>query len=516
MPEIATNKLHRFFGGLYLEPQKTLQTARPLRELPLPSRVHIPMSQHRGLPATPCVTSGQKVRKGDLIGRANGMLSANVHASVSGTIGAIQSRLTARPIAVPSLCVEIIADEEQSANRDCRIAHDFHLEAPNNLRLKVAEAGIVGLGGAVFPTALKLAAEADRHLRTLVINGAECEPYMSCDETLMREHAVEIIRGVQIMLHILQINEAWLAIEEDKQAAIAAMSAALEQISDERLQLCLVHARYPEGGERQLIQVLSGQEVPSDGLPIDIGFLCHNVATAYAVFDALENGHALSSRIVSVGGSGVAEPQNVRVPVGTSIRDVINCCGGYSHDEVRIIIGGAMMGFTLVSDEIPVDKGTNCILVMPESESRAHQPVMPCIRCGDCANVCPANLLPQQLYWHAHGERLKEVKRLHVGDCIECGLCDYVCPSNLPLTQYFRHAKDTLWRQEAQLASASIARTRFENREHRLHHLQQQRETQRAVRKRALHDQTERDTAIQAAVARASAKKRALDEDKAE
>jgi len=312
-----------------------------------------------------------------------------------------------------------------------------------------------------------------------------------------------------MLLHILQIGKCIIAIEHDRTAAIIAVKKALDDLADERFQLALVHAIYPEGGERQLIEVLSGQQVPSDGLPVDIGYLCQNVATAYAVYDAFNNGQALTSRVVSVGGKGIRKPQNLLVPTGTSIKDVVDYCGGFEEGDYRLIVGGPMMGFTIPTTEVPVDKATNSILALPIDETRASHPVMPCIRCGDCATVCPASLLPQELYWHARGDtNIDGLKRLHVFDCIECGCCDYVCPSNLPLTQYFRFAKDELWYREARKKLSEHARDRFEDREQRLLQAKLERDERRILRKKQLADQTSRQQEIQAAVKRAAAREK--------
>ncbi len=502
--------LHNFPGGLKLDPRKATHSGQPVSVLPTPSRVWVPMLQHRGKPALVCVEVGQAVEVGALIGRADGAFSANVHASVAGVVTNVAPRVVAHRSGLSAQCVEITSSPEQPVSKEFLLDHDFRLEDPNILRRRVAEAGIVGLGGASFPTALKLTAEADRTLHTLVINGAECAPYISCDESLMREHAGDVVRGVQILLHILQVNRCQIALEEDKAQAIEAVKAALDDVADARLKLCLVHAKYPEGGERQLIQVLSGEEVPSKGLPVDIGYLCHNVGTAHAIYRIVCEGKALTSRIITVCGDGVKEPKNVLTPTGTRIGDLVEHCGGFNEGDQRLIVGGPMMGYTVESDNVPVDKGTNCVLVMPESQARDLSTQMPCIRCGACEEVCPASLLPQQLYFHARSSRHDRLPELNLFDCIECGCCDYVCPSNLPLTQYFRYAKDELWLHVQQQQKSSVARDRFEQREQRLQRQQQERDVARAARKQAAQKKLD----IQAAVARAQARKQSDDTDR--
>ncbi|MEM7084434.1 MAG: electron transport complex subunit RsxC [Pseudomonadota bacterium] len=500
--------LHDFPGGLSLPPNKAQQTAQPISTLALPDRVWVPLLQHRGKLSRPCVKRGDKVGLGSVIGLADGAFSANVHATIAGTVGRIESRVIAHRSGLSAPCVEILADREQAQDFAAPLDTDFRLVDPNILRQRVADAGIVGLGGASFPTALKLTAEADQSLHTLVLNGAECAPYISCDEMLMRERAGDIMRGAQSMLHILQINRCMIALEEDKVLAIDAMQQALEDLSDSRFTLCLVHAKYPEGGERQLIQVLSGKEIPSDGLPVDIGYLCHNVGTAAAVFDLFATGRPLTSRIVTVCGDGVAQPQNVIAPFGTSIQSLLDHAGGLLPGSHRLIVGGPMMGFTVDSTDVPIDKGCNCILVMPEENARQLNDTMPCIRCGECETVCPASLLPQQLYYHARSSHLERLPDFHLFDCIECGCCDYVCPSNLPLTQYFRYAKDELWFRSQQQARSNQARERYEQREQRLLRQQQERDAARAERQQATRDAKQKQSDILAAVARAKARKK--------
>ncbi|MFK8031183.1 MAG: electron transport complex subunit RsxC [Gammaproteobacteria bacterium] len=503
-----TLSLHDFPGGLALTANKETQTSVPVSRLATPVRVWVPMLQHRGSPAKVCVSVGDHVDVGTRLGKADGAFSADVHSSVAGVVSNIAPRVIAHRSGLSAVCVEVTSSPDQTVNTDLKLAHDYHLEDPNILRQRVADAGIVGLGGASFPTALKLTAEADKTLHTLVINGAECAPYISCDEMLMREQAENVVSGVQILLHVLQINNCFIALEEDKLAAINSMQDALEKLGDSRLKLCLVHAKYPEGGERQLIQVLSGLEVPSNGLPVDIGYLCHNVGTAHAVHQMVFEGHALTSRVVTVCGDGVAQPQNILAPVGTSIAELIEHCGGYTSDSQRLIIGGPMMGFTVGSDSVPVDKGSNCVLVMPEAEARDLTTQMPCIRCGACEEVCPASLLPQQLYYHARSEQLDGLPALKLFDCIECGCCDYVCPSNLPLTQYFRYAKDELWLHTQKQERAGVAKERYQQREERLERLQQERDAARAVRQMAAQSASQKKIDIQAALARAKSKKK--------
>jgi len=304
------------------------------------------------------------------------------------------------------------------------------------------------------------------HVQTLILNGAECEPYISCDAALVRARPQRIVLGAQIMLHALQVNECLIAVETDKTETITALEAALKEADDERIELVRVPARYPEGGERQLIQVLTGREVPHDGLPIDIGFVCQNLGTAAAVADALE-GHALTERIVTVTGPGLREAHNVEARFGTPVSDLIALCGGYAENVQRLVMGGPMMGFALATDAVPVVKATNCLLALTTTAVRAEGDELPCIRCGECARACPARLLPQELFRHTRSGAFEQVHALHVFDCIECGCCDFVCPSHIPLTQTFRYAKGELWADERERHRRQVARLRHELREAR-------------------------------------------------
>jgi electron transport complex protein RnfC len=343
---------------------------------------------------------------------------------------------------------------------------DFRRLDPAEVRTRVRAAGIVGLGGATFPTSVKLTARADMHVQTLILNGAECEPYISCDAALVRARPQRVVLGAQIMLHALQVNECLIAVEADKVETARALEAALAEAGDERIELVRVPARYPEGGERQLIQVLTGHEVPHDGLPIDIGFVCQNLGTAAAVADALE-GRALTSRIVTVTGAGIVQAHNVEARLGTPVADLVALCGGYADSVQRLIMGGPMMGFALSTDAVPVVKATNCLLALTAPALRAEGDERPCIRCGDCARACPARLLPQELYRQTRAGAFEQVQALHVFDCIECGCCDVVCPSHIPLTQSFRYAKGELWADERDRHRRQVARLRFELREAR-------------------------------------------------
>ena len=467
-------------GGLCLTRRPTIRGA--IVAMPLPSQIVLPLQQHAGHAARALVEVGERVVSGQAIGAADGTISAAIHASASGVVNAIESRPIAGHHISRAQCIVIDCDEVQSAAASTPRDHDYHLDEPDRLRQEVSDAGLAGLGGAVFPTAVKLAASVDKRLHTLVINGAECDPAIGCDDALMREHADGIVAGARCMLHILQINQCVIATKEDKAIAGTAMREAVDACGDERLVWREVPTMYPQGGERQLIQRLSGQEVPTAELPLDIGFLCHNVATAYAVYRAIEFGEPLTSRIVTVCGQAVAKPQTLSVPLGTSVADVIAFCGGYINTPTRLIMGGEMMGQALDSDAIPVTKACNSLLVMDRAEVPSVADPLPCIRCGDCASVCPASLQPQQLHWHSATRDLDALVTHNLFDCIECGCCDLVCPSHIPLTQLFRNAKHEIATVEADRATAQRARARFDQRNARLERQKAERKARRAAR----------------------------------
>lgn len=501
--------LHRFPGGLELAGNKAISTGAPIRVAPLPRELIVPLAQHIGDPSTPLVVVGQRVKRGEPIAEAASAISAFQHAPTSGVVSAIEDRLVPHPSGLRARCIVIEADGKDDA-APARKLHDWEHCAASELRDHVRSAGVVGLGGATFPTWVKLDTEGRPHIERLILNGAECEPYISCDDMLMRERANDVVSGARIMMHALHASNCEIAIEDNKPEAETALRDALQNAGDTRIELVPVPSVYPEGGEKQLIQVLTGREVPHDGLPLDIGIVCHNVATAAAVHRAVVDGEPLISRIVTVTGQGISQPGNVEARIGTPFRELIEFCGGYTPISSRLIMGGPMMGFALRSDDVPVIKATNCILAGSTEEVAPARTPMPCIRCGECAQVCPATLLPQTLYWHTRARDFDKAREYDLFDCIECGCCDLVCPSQIPLVSHFRFAKTEIWGKEQERAKADLARERHEARQRRLEAEARAQEEKRRRKQEALEKMKSGDPKkdeIKAALERARKKK---------
>ena len=412
-----------------------MSTATPIARGLLPKRLVVPMAQQAGPAAVPVVEVGQHVRKGELIGRPGDLRSAGVHASASGAVSEIREGPAPTVDGLTtSLCVHLETDgrDDPAPSGAWPGERSARIEA-------ICNAGIVGLGGAVFSTAEKLRSDAGCEL--LILNGAECEPYISCDDMLMREHPLEVVRGALAMMDLAGAESTVFVVERDKPEALRAVREAAAQLGDTRIEFARVPTVYPAGGERQLVEVLTGREVPSGNYPPAAGCICQNVGTAFALDRFIRRGEPLTSRIVTVTGSGVANAANVEVPIGTPIRDLIEFCGGYRGEVARLILGGNMMGYALPGDDVPITKAGNCIVAAHSDEVRETFGEWPCIRCGDCADVCPPRLLPQELLRAATVRDFDRLDALGLNDCIECGCCDVACPSQIPLTTRFRQAK---------------------------------------------------------------------------
>jgi len=474
---------HRIHGGLHLDPRKDAASQLPPAAAFIPSVLVLPLHQHIGTAAEPVVRPGQRVLKGETVARAAEYLCVPVHAPTSGIVRAIEDRPVPHASGLPAPAVVIEPDgEDQWMERSA--ARGLLDMDPSELRNRVRSAGVVGLGGAAFPSFIKLNPGPERRVDTLVLNGAECEPYICCDDALMRHRPAEIVAGARIVMHALGAARCLIGIEDNKPEALSSMREATAAEAD--MQVVAVPTVYPAGGEKQLIFALTGREVPSNRLPADIGVVCHNVATVAAVHRAIDLGEPLISRIVTVAGGAVPQAVNIEVLIGTPVREVIERCGGYREQPERLLMGGPMMGFQVHDDDAPVIKATNCLLVATADDLGPAHAAVPCIRCGRCADVCPAQLLPQQLYWHARGGDLDTVQDYGLFDCIECGCCAYVCPSHIPLVQFYRHAKHDIWAREIDRQRAEQAKRRSEFRSFRLEREERERQERHAAKKAQL------------------------------
>lgn len=510
-------RLWKIFGGLKLDGFKSMSMENSTQDAPLSKKLTLPLKQHIGHATEAIVNIGDNVLKGQVIAKSTDYVSSPIHAPSSGKIIAIEKHLVPHPSGIETDCIVIETDGKEQWVESSEHTNYRQLEA-NDLRDIIRDAGIVGLGGAGFPSFIKLSPGSNL-IKTLILNGAECEPYISCDAMLMQEQSRKIIDGLNIMRHALQIEQCIIAVEDNKRAAFTALVDALQEHEAEYIDIIQVPTLYPAGGEKQLIKTITGKEVPSNGLPINIGIVCHNVATAAAIATAVLEGKPLISRYVTITGEGIEHPQNLNVLLGTPFSEVINYCGRNSKAE-QFIMGGPMMGFEVSSDNIPVIKTSNCILV--QSKDKKSEFVMPCIRCGKCAEVCPAQLLPQQLYWYAKAKNFDKTQDHHLFDCIECGCCSYVCPSNIPLVQYYRFAKTEIYALEEEKKNSDIARQRHEFRQFRMERKKAENEERKRVKRELLKkvngDKASNDklsvedakkSAIDAAMARVKAKREA-------
>jgi len=469
-PTYDLGKLH---GGLRLKANKTAATAAPIRDMPVPAQLILPLAQHAGEPADPVIDVGERVLKGQLVAAAYGAMGVPVHASSSGTVVAIEPWPVSSRYGETAPCIVIDCDgEDQSYDTGEDTGEPAGLIAdlsPVRLRERILEGGIVGLGGAVFPTAQKLTQASGCELEYLILNGVECEPYISCDDVLMRERAEAVVGGGRILMRALGIERCHIVVESDKPEALHALGDAIAiatTADDTGLILKQVPTIYPSGGEDQLVQLVTNREVPSGGLPTDVGCLVQNVGTAAAVYDWIVKREPLISRITTVTGDGVHSPQNVRARIGTTVADLIAFAGGYTDRAAQLIVGGPMTGKSVTTDRVPLVKASNCILALSETPTTGV--TRPCIRCGECAEVCPILLLPQQLHWYACADDEDKLRLHGLTDCIECGCCDLVCPSHIALTARFRQAKARIRELADEKARAERARRRFEAREQRL------------------------------------------------
>ena len=478
-------KLYDFDGGIHPEQNKSQSTQLPITTAKIPQRLILPIAQHIGAPGNPAVKPGDKVLKGQIIAKGEDFVSCNLHAPTSGIVGAIEDREVPHQSGMSATCIEIITD-----GKDTWIDHqglDNYLESDAASLIDcIAQAGISGMGGAGFPTHVKASIPASK-INTLIINAAECEPYITSDDLLMREYAMDIIKGIEILQRILLPEQCYIGIEDNKPQAIEALQIALKENLDDthNIHVVVIPTKYPSGGEKQLIQILTGKEVPVAGIPADIGIVCQNVGTVHAIYQAVALGIPLISRITTITGDAVSSPQNYQVLLGTPVTDVLSQANAKPNNVKRLIMGGPMMGFTIASADTPITKTSNCIIAASDQELPDPAMEQACIRCGMCTQACPAQLLPQQLYWFAKSSNLEQAQAHNISDCIECGACSYVCPSNIPLVQYYRFAKGEIKQAKSDKKSSEQAKLRFDIRNARLDRETAEKDAKRKARAEA-------------------------------
>ena len=469
-------------GGVHPPENKHQSLTLPIGSLPLPEKLLIPLSQHIGTAAKPCVELGSNVLKGQKIAEAAGPVSVPMHAPTSGTITAIEHRPIAHSSGMLAPCIEITSD-----GRDQWQPHqgidDYRHASASTLLAAIAEAGIAGMGGAGFPSAVKLNPGRKRPINTLIVNATECEPYITADDSAIRERAAEIIEGIGILSQILGHPENILiGIEDNKPEAIAALEPLVKESG---ISLVSFPTKYPSGGEKQLIYILTGEEIPSGGLPADIGMVCVNIGTTYAIKRAIVEGEPLISRVTTMTGEACGINRNYETLIGTMVSHMLEHSQFDEERCSRLVMGGPMMGFSLTSADVPIVKTTNCILAPSHQEIPDDEPAQPCIRCGLCAEACPVSLLPQQLFWYSQAGDQERLEAHNLFDCIECGACSYVCPSNIPLVQHYRHSKGEIQKARAEKVKSDHARQRFEFHQQRMEQAERDKEAKRAARREA-------------------------------
>lgn len=475
--------IYSFPGGIHPEENKMQSLRLPLGRPSLPSELILPLGQHIGQSSRPLVKVGDQVLKGEAIAINNGFLSSFLHAPTSGTISAIEERLIAHPSGLSDLCIVLTPDgkDEWTALEPL---NDWQTLSKTDVLAYLSEMGIVGMGGAGFPTQVKLQGAHKNPLSHFIINAAECEPYITADDMLMREKTLELVLGIEILQHLVEADKVVIGIEDNKPAAIQALNTLIKQRNC-AIDVAVVPTKYPSGGEKQLIQLLTGKEVPSGQYPADIGILCHNVGTCVAVYDAISFGKPLISRFTTLTGDALKAPQNVEVLLGTPVSHLLDYAGADTRKLHRLIMGGPMMGYTLNSAAVPIVKTSNCILAASKKELPAPAPEQACIRCGMCEQACPASLLPQQLLWFSKSQEFEKAEHHNLFDCIECGACSYVCPSSIPLVQYYRHTKSSIREAREATVKSDLAKQRFEARKARQDAEAAEKEAKRLARQKA-------------------------------
>ncbi len=452
-----TGEVHKFHGGVHPEGHKQESTTQPIARLAMPETLVLPVRQHIGHIPKIKVQVGDHVLKGQMLAEAEGNVSAAIHAPTSGIITAIGEEVIPHPSGLPDMCITITPDgKDEWAPRQ---PIDWRNTDKKELVASLRASGIVGLGGATFPTHIKVRADGKSHVHTLVLNAAECEPYITCDDMLMRERADEIVKGMEIVKFLLGVERCIVGIEDNKPEAIVSMTEACKALPETSIKV--VPTLYPSGDARRLIHLVLGIEIPHDKRSTDLGVQVFNVATVLAIYRYFAFGEPAVDRIVTMTGS-VNRPQNFEVLFGTPLQALIHAAGGAKENTTHFIMGGPMMGFDLPTIDVPITKAANCIIAATPDLFAPPPPAMPCIRCARCADACPVNLQPQELYWFSKSDNFEKARDYKLFDCIECGCCSYVCPSNIPLVQYYRYAKSEIIATDKAKEAADLARERNE------------------------------------------------------
>ncbi|MGI9832106.1 electron transport complex subunit RsxC [Vibrio vulnificus] len=504
--QIRTGALWDFPGGVHPAENKRQSNQQPLVHAALANEIVLPLKQHIGKPGNILVNVGDHVLKGQLLTQSNAGFTLPIHASTSGTITAIETRTVAHPSGLSEMCVVIMPDGQDTWCEKQPVI-DYSQQSSDYLLDVIRMAGISGMGGAGFPTAKKIQSGLGR-TEILIVNAAECEPYITADDKLLQEHAEEVLQGIEIVEHILQPKLTIIGIEDNKPEAIKALESAAQ---NRDIVIRVIPTKYPSGGEKQLIKVLTNKEVPAGGIPADIGILVQNVGSLYAIKRAVMDGEPMVNRVVTLTGNTFEIPRNVWVPLGTPVHALLEQFGYQADKKLpRLIMGGPMMGFSLPHANVPITKTSNCILAPTRKEISPAGYEMECIRCGACAEACPASLLPQQLQWHAKAEEFDKCEELNLKDCIECGACAFVCPSEIPLVGYYRQAKAEIRTRAQEADAAERAKLRFEEKKARMEREKEERENRfkkAAEDRRKEMKSTGGDDAIAAAIARVKAQK---------
>ncbi|ENM5852478.1 electron transport complex subunit RsxC [Vibrio mimicus] len=508
--QIKSGKLWDFPGGIHPFENKHQSNRQPIINASIPNELVLPLKQHIGKAGDLLVKVGDRVLKGQPLTQYTSTFMLPIHAPTSGVISAIEPRTVAHPSGLSELCI-VLAPDHQEEWFELQPQPDYQQLSPETLLELIRQAGISGMGGAGFPTAKKLQSGLSR-TEILIINAAECEPYITADDVLMRQHANEIIQGIEIVEHILKPKLTIIGIEDNKPEAVAALQQAAQ---DKPMVIRVIPTKYPSGGEKQLIKILTNLEVPKGGIPADIGLLVQNVGSLQAIARAILHGEPLIRRVVTLTGDCFRKPRNVWALLGTPVQALLNEFG-YKADKKlpRLIMGGPMMGFTLPHAQVPITKTANCILAPTRNELTSSDHEMACIRCGQCADACPVSLLPQQLQWHAKAQEFDKCEELNLKDCIECGACAYVCPSDIPLVQYYRQAKAEIRTRSLEAEAAERAKARFEEKKARMDRDKAERENrfkQAAEDRRKEMQQQGGSDAIAAAIERVKAQKAQLE-----